>query len=257
MISGQASSRETFRGRTSSSSKSKILLPSSPSTHLDCQQQKQLDSISSSLFTMASNSPLTPSGAQDRIQHPRPRTLSRTSLSRSFSFTSFSPTNAQPFQSQTPSTSPTPLLLESRTPNHTRCCEQDNSPHQSSSLMRNLPYNDYKSNKYVACAWFIVLLSVLTLSCLPYKVRKAYGHPIKLILFSMQFFYQYITVTMLFFHGYLLSKGTQALANRVMFFDHWIFKLQTIGFYLLLAIVLVVSSIDFIKQGFYRKCFQF
>mgnify|MGYP007117629873 FL=1 len=138
---------------------------------------------------------------------------------------------------------------------HTRSYKQDDTLHQSPSLMRNLPYNDYRSNKYVVCAWFMVLLSLVTVSFLPYKVQKAYAYPIKLLPFSMQLFYQYIAVTELFFHGYLLSKGPRALANRVMFFDHWTFKLQTIGFYLLLVFVLVVSIIDFIKHGFYRKCF--
>jgi hypothetical protein len=95
----------------------------------------------------------------------------------------------------------------------------------------------------------------VTLSFLPYKVRAAYGHPDQLLPLTMQLFYQYIAVTLLLFHGYLLSMGPPALANRVMVFDHWTYKLQTVGFYLLLTLVLIVSVVDFIDKGFYRKCF--
>lgn len=102
--------------------------------------------------------------------------------------------------------------------------------------------------------WIGVLVGLLTLSFLPYKVHAAYQLPHKLLKFSMQLFYQYIAVSESLFHAFLLFQGPRALANRVLFFDHWTFKAQTIGFFCLLTFMLVVAIIDFVKHGFYRAC---
>eukprot|EP00250_Pteridium_aquilinum_P017091 c23449_g1_i1 orf=220-1875(-) len=116
------------------------------------------------------------------------------------------------------------------------------------------PPFDYKSNKFVVGGWIGVLVGLVTMSFLPYKVVAAYQLPRTFLQFSMQLFYQYIAVSEFVFHAYLLFQGPKALANRVLFFDHWSFKAQTVGFYCLLLFMLVIALHDFIKHEFYRSC---
>ncbi|KAI5069861.1 hypothetical protein GOP47_0016162 [Adiantum capillus-veneris] len=123
--------------------------------------------------------------------------------------------------------------------------------HANASAEQPLPY---KSNKIVVRVWIGVLVGLVIMSFLPYKVAAAYQLPHRLLQFSMQIFYQYIAVSEFIFHAYLLYQGPIALANRVLFFDHWSFKAQTCGFYCLLMFMLVVSLIDFVKHEFYRAC---
>ncbi|MCO5612311.1 hypothetical protein L7F22_066576 [Adiantum nelumboides] len=123
--------------------------------------------------------------------------------------------------------------------------------HTDTSPERPLPY---KSNKIMVGIWVGVLVGLVTMAFLPYKVATAYQLPHRLLQFSMQLFYQYIAVSEFVFHAYLLYQGPRALANRVLFFDHWAFKAQTVGFYCLLVFMLVIALLDFVKHEYYRTC---
>ncbi|KAH7299783.1 hypothetical protein KP509_24G029100 [Ceratopteris richardii] len=131
---------------------------------------------------------------------------------------------------------------------------QDCQMHSQSSSPFIRQVEHYQSNKIIVAGWIGVLLGLLTMSFLPYKVAAAYRLPQRLLQFSMETFYQYIALSEFVFHGYLLYQGPRALANRVLFFDHWAFKAQTLGFFLLLMFMLVVALLDFLKNDFYRSC---
>ncbi|KAH7299794.1 hypothetical protein KP509_24G029900 [Ceratopteris richardii] len=122
----------------------------------------------------------------------------------------------------------------------------------SSPVMRQVVH--YQSNKILVIGWIGVLLGLLTISFLPYKVVPAYHLPRRLLQFSMEIFYEYVALSELVFHGYLLYQGPCAWANRVLFFNHWTFKAQTVGFFLLLMFMLVVALFDFLRNDFYRSC---
>ncbi|KAH7299791.1 hypothetical protein KP509_24G029700 [Ceratopteris richardii] len=131
---------------------------------------------------------------------------------------------------------------------------QDCQMHSQSSSPFIRQVEHYQSNKIIVAGWIGVLLGLLTMSFLPYKVAAAYRLPQRLLQFSMEIFYQYIALSEFVFHGYLLYQGPRALANRVLFFNHWSFKAQTVGFFLLLMFMLVVALLDFLKNNFYRSC---
>ncbi|KAH7299782.1 hypothetical protein KP509_24G029000 [Ceratopteris richardii] len=101
---------------------------------------------------------------------------------------------------------------------------QDCQMHSQSSPPFIRQVEHYQSNKIIVAGWIGVLLGLLTMSFLPYKVAAAY------------------------------HQGPRALANRVLFFDHWSFNAQTVGFFLLLMFMLVVALLDFLNNDFYRSC---
>ncbi|MCO5593258.1 hypothetical protein L7F22_047265 [Adiantum nelumboides] len=136
-------------------------------------------------------------------------------------------------------------------------------PSLSGKLLAGFPvYTDtspeqplpYKSNKIMVGIWIGVLVGLVTMAFLPYKVSAAYQLPRRLLQFSMEIFYEYIAASEFVFHAYLLYQGPRALANRVLFFDHWAFKAQTVGFYCLLVFMLVIALLDFVKHEYYHTC---
>ncbi|KAH7299778.1 hypothetical protein KP509_24G028700 [Ceratopteris richardii] len=131
---------------------------------------------------------------------------------------------------------------------------QDCEMHSQSSSPFIRQVEHYQSNKIIVAGWIGVLLGLLTMSFLPYKVAAAYRLPQTLLQFSMETFYQYIALSEFAFHGYLLYQGPRALANRVLFFDHWTLKAQTLGFFLLLMFMRAVALLDFLKNNFYQSC---
>lgn len=114
---------------------------------------------------------------------------------------------------------------------------------------------DYASNQIVTFGWAGACLSIVLLSMWPYigypefqSIKKSY------LDLSMEILYQYIAISIFLFHIVLLTRGPCAFANRILYFDHWVYKLQTLGFVLLLFGTLGVGILDFVVHGFYRYC---
>lgn len=112
----------------------------------------------------------------------------------------------------------------------------------------------YKPNKWVASGWLLVLGGLLFLSFWPFFAYPAFDLPQEMLQFSIQVFYQYATVSEFVFHAALLWQGARAWGNRIVFFDHWLYKLQTLGFMGLLAWTLALGIADFVRKDYYRSC---
>lgn len=127
-------------------------------------------------------------------------------------------------------------------------------PSPESVHMRDIHVNPYKHNRLVATGWLFVLAFLVFLSLWPFYAYPAFDLPKQILQFSIQIFYVYATVSEFVFHGALLWHGPRAWANRIIFFDHWIYKVQTIGFMGLLACTLLIGIADFIEHDYYREC---
>eukprot|EP00249_Psilotum_nudum_P016831 c26002_g1_i1 orf=638-1543(-) len=114
---------------------------------------------------------------------------------------------------------------------------------------------EYKANRYVAGAWFSTLLGLFLLSMRSYIPFPPSSVPTHLIDRSIEFFYNYICLSGLIFHAVFLSYGATGLANRHLLFDHWLYKLQTVVFILLLVGTTIIGIADFIHHNYYRHCF--
>ncbi|MCO5559194.1 hypothetical protein L7F22_012789 [Adiantum nelumboides] len=109
-------------------------------------------------------------------------------------------------------------------------------------------------SRVVAIIWFLILCSLVFLSLWQLLAYPAFNLPKQILQFTVQVFYLYVTISELVFHTPLLWQGAGAWANRVVFFDHWIYKVQTAGFMGLLACTFVLGVVDFVEHDYYREC---
>ncbi|KAI5073877.1 hypothetical protein GOP47_0011890 [Adiantum capillus-veneris] len=120
--------------------------------------------------------------------------------------------------------------------------------------MGDMHINPYKPSRVVAASWFLVLSFLVFLSLWPLFAYPAFDLPKEILQFTIQMFYIYLTVSELVFHAALLWQGAGAWANRIVFFDHWVYKVQTAGFMGLLACTFVLGVADFLEHDYYREC---
>ncbi|KAH7433724.1 hypothetical protein KP509_07G083000 [Ceratopteris richardii] len=130
----------------------------------------------------------------------------------------------------------------------------DPYPYLSSQIMESMPVTPHKANKLVASAWFLVVSFLFFLSVWSFFEYPAVNLPKQKLQLTVQVFYLYTTTSQIISHSFLLWQGTRAWCNRVLFFDHWLYKAQTLVFMSLLACSFILGVSDFIEHDFYREC---
>eukprot|EP00249_Psilotum_nudum_P013135 c24170_g1_i1 orf=266-1192(-) len=113
---------------------------------------------------------------------------------------------------------------------------------------------DCKFSMLPTYAWLAVVTSFLTLCNWPFLSYSDIHVRYNYVELSMNLLYAYTAISIFFFHVILLLEGPGRLANRIAYFDHWIYKLQTSGFLLALLVALVTGIVDFISQDYYKLC---
>ncbi|KAI5067750.1 hypothetical protein GOP47_0018278 [Adiantum capillus-veneris] len=126
---------------------------------------------------------------------------------------------------------------------------------------RHLQQSPYPSNKVLPFCWAFICLCIVMLCISPFITHSEFVRISEFYVeFVLRILYQYTGISIFLFHTTLLLHGPHALANRILFFDHWTYKLQTWGFYFLLAGTFFAGLLDFVmlkSTDFLMECVFF